>query len=256
MADRIQHRRDTAENWAKINPVLLEGEVGYVTDNPNQYKLGDGEHAWNDLPFRGFTGTISQETGEDENAVMSQKVVTEKLSELGNNSNNQVFTNSTLANTVFKELYLYKSNGEQITNDLFVSKIVNDTTYNEESNISSIVISDGEKNVCAIYQSEAIPSNDIIELTERSESGIFGYAVLDMCNLAKGIYNLNAKIKNTAYNYNFNPYIYSHFGIAKNAKETAKNAKEIAKNAKEIANTYSKFYEDAKALLSTKNGQG
>ena len=78
MADRIQHRRDTAARWTEINPVLLEGEIGYVLDNPNQHKIGDGEHAWNDLPLRGFTGNITQSFGDDENAVVSQKVVTEE----------------------------------------------------------------------------------------------------------------------------------------------------------------------------------
>lgn len=81
MGYRIQNRRDTAARWAEMNPILLEGEIGLVTDNANQYKIGDGIHAWNDLPLRGFTGTISQELGEDENAVVSQKVVTEKLVE-------------------------------------------------------------------------------------------------------------------------------------------------------------------------------
>lgn len=73
MADRIQQRRDTAARWSQYNPILLEGEIGYVTDNPNQYKIGDGVHTWNDLPLRGYTGTISQELGDDENAVVSQK---------------------------------------------------------------------------------------------------------------------------------------------------------------------------------------
>ena len=79
MADRIQQRRDTAARWAQYNPILLEGETGYVTDNPNQYKIGDGVHAWNDLPLRGYDGTIVQELGDDENAVVSQKVITELL---------------------------------------------------------------------------------------------------------------------------------------------------------------------------------
>ena len=82
MADRIQFRRDTAARWAQYNPVLLEGEVGYVTDNPNQYKIGDGIHAWNSLPFRGFDGTVVQETGNAEDAVMSQKAVTTELQNL------------------------------------------------------------------------------------------------------------------------------------------------------------------------------
>lgn len=82
MADRIQQRRDTKARWEEFNPVLLEGEVGYVTDDPNRYKIGDGINAWNDLPYRGFDGTIVQETGNSESAVMSQKATTEKLTEL------------------------------------------------------------------------------------------------------------------------------------------------------------------------------
>lgn len=79
MADRIQQRRDTAARWSQYNPILLEGEIGYVTDNPNQYKIGDGVHTWNDLPLRGYTGTISQELGDAEDAVMSQKAVTDNF---------------------------------------------------------------------------------------------------------------------------------------------------------------------------------
>lgn len=90
MGYRIQNRRDTAERWAEVNPILLEGEVGYVTDNPNQHKIGDGIHRWNDLPLRGYTGTIAQEFGNDENAVVSQKAVTEKLSELGSEVGNRL----------------------------------------------------------------------------------------------------------------------------------------------------------------------
>lgn len=81
--DRIQFRRDTLANWNSVNPILLEGEIGYVLDDPNLHKIGDGVHTWNQLPFRGFDGTIVHDTGDSENAVMSQKGVTAKLSELG-----------------------------------------------------------------------------------------------------------------------------------------------------------------------------
>ena len=71
--------------------------MGYVLDNPNQYKIGDGVHAWNDLPSRGYTGTISQELGSSEDAVVSQlgssedavvsqKVVTDASNEFNLNS--------------------------------------------------------------------------------------------------------------------------------------------------------------------------
>lgn len=66
MADRIQQRRDTAARWAQYNPVLLEGELGWVIDNPNQFKIGDGVKAWNDLPLRGFSGINVQETSSSD----------------------------------------------------------------------------------------------------------------------------------------------------------------------------------------------
>lgn len=86
--DRIQFRRDTLANWNSVNPILLEGEIGYVLDDPNLHKMGDGVHTWNQLPFRGFDGTIVHDTGNSENVVMSQKAVTEKLSELGSEVGN------------------------------------------------------------------------------------------------------------------------------------------------------------------------
>lgn len=60
MADVIQHRRDTEANWSAANPVLAEGEIGYVLEKPNLHKMGDGEHPWSELPYRGFTGTLAQ----------------------------------------------------------------------------------------------------------------------------------------------------------------------------------------------------
>ena len=81
MADKIQHRRDTRARWEEFNPVLSEGELGLVTDNPNLYKMGDGINAWNDLPYRGFNGNIATLPGNGEDTVMSQKVTTEYLSD-------------------------------------------------------------------------------------------------------------------------------------------------------------------------------
>lgn len=78
---QMQQRRDTAEQWAAKNPVLLDGELGVVTDNPNSYKMGDGVTAWNDLPLRGFDGNIVQELGNSATSVMSQKAITEQVAE-------------------------------------------------------------------------------------------------------------------------------------------------------------------------------
>lgn len=76
---RIIPRHDTKANWETNNPILLKGESGNVDDNPNLYKIGDGTSRWNDLPFRGYNGTVTDKTGNDENSVMSQKAVTEAI---------------------------------------------------------------------------------------------------------------------------------------------------------------------------------
>ena len=85
MADRIQQRRDTAARWGQYNPILLEGEVGYVTNDPNQYKIGDGVHTWNELPLRGFDGTLVHKLGDSETAAMSQKGVKDVVKQLSRN---------------------------------------------------------------------------------------------------------------------------------------------------------------------------
>lgn len=72
MTDLIQIRRDTAENWASVNPTLALGEMGFIvgsTDgthptmsNPIRFKVGDGFVAWNDLPVQiagGVTGSFT-----------------------------------------------------------------------------------------------------------------------------------------------------------------------------------------------------
>ena len=50
MADTINMRRDTAVHWSSANPTLALGEQGFEVDTMRM-KLGDGETAWNDLPY-------------------------------------------------------------------------------------------------------------------------------------------------------------------------------------------------------------
>ena len=46
----IKNRRDTAANWASVNPVLSAGEFGIETDT-NKLKIGNGTTAWNSLAY-------------------------------------------------------------------------------------------------------------------------------------------------------------------------------------------------------------
>lgn len=68
MIVKFRVRRDTATNWASVNPVLGLGEPGHETDT-FRTKYGDGTTPWNDLPYsRGavawgqITGTLSNQT--------------------------------------------------------------------------------------------------------------------------------------------------------------------------------------------------
>lgn len=42
-------RRDSHANWIAYNPILRVGELAYDFDT-NQFKIGDGERHWRDLP--------------------------------------------------------------------------------------------------------------------------------------------------------------------------------------------------------------
>ena len=77
MIETIQFRRDTAANWAGVNPVLAQGEAGVETDT-RKAKLGDGVTAWASLPYWnpsgggsgavssvfGRTGAVSAQSGD------------------------------------------------------------------------------------------------------------------------------------------------------------------------------------------------
>lgn len=49
---RLLQRRDTLTNWINNNPVLLDGELGFIDINGNytQMVIGDGKRSFNDLP--------------------------------------------------------------------------------------------------------------------------------------------------------------------------------------------------------------
>lgn len=52
-------RRDTPTRWAEENPVLADGEPGYEKGT-HRMKIGDGYHAWLDLPYLSLSGTVEE----------------------------------------------------------------------------------------------------------------------------------------------------------------------------------------------------
>lgn len=91
MAYIVQQRRDTKENWEKINPVLADSEIGFILDKDENgiqksslYKIGPGK--WNDLPLFGFSGNVYDSSsawkGSDlDTTVASQQAVLNKIAE-------------------------------------------------------------------------------------------------------------------------------------------------------------------------------
>lgn len=58
MADLMQQRRDTAANWASVNPVVPEGQLCFETDaNPWKLKVGNGTSHYADLQYITNTST-------------------------------------------------------------------------------------------------------------------------------------------------------------------------------------------------------
>ena len=77
MADRVIQRNDTAARWKQYNPILAQGEIGIEIDGSKGYKIGDGKTRWNALEYPANPTSVVQNTGTSENAVMSQKAVTD-----------------------------------------------------------------------------------------------------------------------------------------------------------------------------------
>ena len=71
--ERIQLRRDTSTRWREVNPILMEGEVGFETDTRLR-KIGDGVNRWNDLEYLKAEGIV-QEIGNSEDVSISQKTL-------------------------------------------------------------------------------------------------------------------------------------------------------------------------------------
>ena len=138
MADRIQLRRDTKARWTQYNPILLEGEEGYELDS-DQYKIGDGIHAWNDLPYRG--DPCLQQTGTSTTTPMSQKAVTDELNAI--NSKVEAIASGTEVVMSLSAGCIYKNVATPVTITANVTGIVPETLKIIEDSLSGTILESG-----------------------------------------------------------------------------------------------------------------
>ena len=59
---RVKHKYDTEANWKNKNPVLLQGEIGFINDG--RYKVGNGTSKWNDLQYATTDSLVGHVSGE------------------------------------------------------------------------------------------------------------------------------------------------------------------------------------------------
>lgn len=62
--NKLQLRNDLASKWSNKNPVLAKGEMGVEVDT-YKFKIGDGNHSWNSLPYAGVKYAPISHTHDD-----------------------------------------------------------------------------------------------------------------------------------------------------------------------------------------------
>lgn len=138
MADKIQLRRDTKARWEQFNPILLEGEEGFELDT-DQYKIGDGIHNWNDLPYRGYP--CLQQTGQSTTTPMSQKAVTDELNTV--NAKIGAIVSGADVTLSLSTTCIYKNASTSVTITANVTGVTAETLKITEDSLSGTVLNSG-----------------------------------------------------------------------------------------------------------------
>ena len=183
-------------------PYYEEGDT--LHDNPIYrlwvYAWKGNTLAWQDNgEFTGIAAGVVQETGDSETEVMSQKAVTEKLSELGS------VTKDFNVNRYIKELYLH---GIDKSSKYVIETIANETT-SRYVYIKKVVENETDIRIAGAYTTDL--TSDIIEVTQRNDSGVNGYIVCNWDIIPEGESYFESEIWNEyVSNIVYSPYIKSY----------------------------------------------
>ena len=197
-----QQRRDTAANWASANPVLLLGEIGYVSDSTTgALKIGDGSTAWNALPYIYGTQLSAYPLVNADIAAAAEIAV----SKLANGAANQVLTtdgtdvswtdNPTIAGNVTIEGDL-TVNGTTTTIDTETLLVKDKNIEMGVVDTPSDVTADGggitlkgstDKTITWIDSTDAWTFSEHVNIASAKEYRIAGTKVLDATSLGSGV---------------------------------------------------------------------
>lgn len=173
MAYIIQQRRDTKENWEKVNPVLADAEIGFIKDvdadgksKSSLFKIGDGKTTWNDLPLFGWGGTFynaeSAWRGSDlDTSIASQQAVLNKIAEKIAESEGKTANSLEEARKGLEELF----NASLTELDEKYDKIINGEKHTDEETGEVVTTVPGIESRLADTESkvETLFGNDEVE---------------------------------------------------------------------------------------------
>jgi hypothetical protein len=158
MANRIQLRRDGAQQWANVNPTLAQGELGIEIDT-GRIKIGDGVTTWNQLkyerPIEAETNTANTLVKRDADGGFQAGAITGTL--IGNAS-----TATRLANA------------RQIT---LTGDLVGSSTF------------DGSSNLSLIAQLSYVPALPHYDPLNQNATGTYTKVTVDSQGRVKGATN-------------------------------------------------------------------
>ena len=158
MANRIQLRRDGAQQWANVNPTLAQGELGIEIDT-GRIKIGDGVTTWNQLryerPIEAETNTANTLVKRDADGGFQAGAITGTL--IGNAS-----TATRLANA------------RQIT---LTGDLVGSSTF------------DGSSNLSLIAQLSFVPALPHYDPLNQNATGTYTKVTVDSQGRVKGASN-------------------------------------------------------------------
>lgn len=123
---KVKQRTDTESNWASKNPVLLDGEHGYVKGS-GKYKIGDGTKKWSELSYYESLNTTDKTKLDGIAAGANKTIVDSALSSTSTNPVQNKIVNSALAG---------KSNNGHIHDDRYYTESEINSKLNGKANSS------------------------------------------------------------------------------------------------------------------------
>ena len=176
---RLQFRRDTKENWLKVDPIPMEGELCLELDTHHS-KVGDGVHKYSELEYSGVGNNVSQGTGDSTTLTMSQKAISDKLNAVDEKFNSKVNTSDVVQQT-----------GDSTTSVMSQKAVTDALNRQEESGAIKDFAEEKNKLKNIVVRADYTPFVDGALRTDGTIRQVTGYTTTDFIDI-KGVKKITA----------------------------------------------------------------